>query len=295
MNPSLLLPLAAAGAITVVVALLHRRLTPETASVALAASLFAISAAALPTLWILSLGFVAHQSTIGEGLRWCAEALGVHQGVPPALGLPALALSVVGVRRAFGVITAWRSTRAQAPGPVLVVPDERAYACTLPGRGGRVVISSGLDQLLDRHERAVVLAHERAHARHRHDRYLLIADLAVAIAPVVSPLARRLRFCLERWADEQAVTACGDRRFVARTLGKVALGTDVTAAMAQRPALAFGALGVPGRVSALLAPAPTPMAASAYVPLALAVTGAVALAGFQIHHLLALASLVCPG
>jgi hypothetical protein len=294
-NLSLLLPVTAAGTITALIAMLHRRLTPEIASFALGASLASISAAALPTLWIVSLGFIAHESTFGSGLRWCAELLGVHRPLSPGVGIPALALSCFGVYRTVRVVAAWRTTCAHAPGPVLLVPDQRAYACTLPGRGGRIVISSALDQLLDRPERAVVLAHERAHARYRHDRYLLIADLSVAIVPFVSPIARHLRFCLERWADEQAVAACGDRHFVARTLTKVALGSAAAPTLDRPPALAFGGLGVPDRVSALLAPAPSPMSAATCIPVFAAVSGAVLLAGFQLHHLIALVSVVCPG
>jgi len=94
-----------------------------------------------------------------------------------------------------------------------------------------------------------VLAHERAHARHRHDRYLLAAQLAAALLMPLHPLVNRLRYSIERWADEDAVLECGDRRLVARTLGRVALF-----GVAPQPALAFAGLGVPARMAALLAP-----------------------------------------
>ena len=154
-----------------------------------------------------------------------------------------------------------------------------------------MVLSSGLVELLDDDEQRVVLAHEGAHANHRHDRYLLVAQLAAATIPVLRPLTSRLQFSLERWADEVAVEVCGDRRFVAHTLGKVALHSVTPVG-----ALSFAGLGVPARVSALLsAPAPAPR-----VPLliglwsAIAVTGA--LAAFQVHHLASLVTpALCPG
>ena len=65
---------------------------------------------------------------------------------------------------------------------------------------------------------------QRAHAEHRHDRYLTIARGAEAVLPLIRLLTRRLEFSLERWADDAAVRAVnGDRLLVARTIAKVAL------------------------------------------------------------------------
>jgi hypothetical protein len=75
--------------------------------------------------------------------------------------------------------------------------------------------------LLDEDEQRIVLAHERAHAHYRHDRYLLAAEPAAAALPPLRALARRVNYSIERWADEAAAAICGDRRLVAITLGKV--------------------------------------------------------------------------
>ena len=151
------------------------------------------------------------------------------------------------------------------------------------------MLSSGLIELLDDDEQAVVLAHEQAHARHRHDRYLLVAQLAAAAVPALRPLTSRVQFSIERWADEAAAAECGDRDFVARTLGKVALYDASPAGM-----LSFAGLGVSARVGALLAePAPAPRNATMLgLWLAIGFTGVLAL--FQLHHLLSLVTALCP-
>ena len=107
---------------------------------------------------------------------------------------------------------------------------------------------------------------------------------------MLRPLASRLQFSLERCADEAAVEECGDRRFVARTLGKVALHGVTPVG-----ALGFAGLGVPARVAALLsAPAPRPRW-SLLVGLWLAIAATGALGAFQIHHLTSLVTALCPG
>ncbi|MEZ5220333.1 MAG: M56 family metallopeptidase [Ilumatobacteraceae bacterium] len=250
--------------------------------------LAAVMVAALPTVWLVAARFMAEVPLVRGGFAWCADVFGLHHPVPPVLGGVAVMLTIVGGVRAVRCLDGWRTARLTTPGPVLLADDERVYACTLPGGGGRIVMSTGLDALLDRRERAVVLAHERAHARFRHDRYLLVADLAVAVLPLLAPLARRLRFSLERWADEEAVAACGDRRFVAETLGKVAMTGIVPAGL-----LGFGGLGVSGRVSALLSPSPAPLATAGRIWAVAAVSAAVAFSFFQLHHLWMVLAAIC--
>ena len=107
--------------------------------------------------------------------------------------------------------------------------------------------------------------------------------------PLPRPLAGRLQFSLERWADEAAVAQCGDRGFVARTLGKVALHSTPAGAMS------FAGLGVPARVAALLSPPMAPLRSSTHAALwcAILVTGV--FATLQIHHLARLVTAYCPG
>lgn len=71
------------------------------------------------------------------------------------------------------------------------------------------------------------------------------------------PLRSAVAYTAERWADEEAAGVTGERRVVARAIGKAALVSRGT----PTPTLAgFAAPGpVPRRVAALLAPAPSPV------------------------------------
>ena len=290
MVTSVIVPLLVVTALAVMVTTVHRRLPAALASRVVAITLIVVASAAVPTLWIVGFGYLAHAPFIGVGFRWCVEVFGVHDRIPSLIGLPSLILAVTGAVRAARVLRTHRRLRHHHPGPVEVAQHEQPFAFTLPGRGGRVVVSTGLIELLDDAERAVVLAHEDAHATYRHDRYLLVARLATSTIPMLRPLTSRLQFSLERWADEAAVKACGDRHFVARTLGKVALRGAVPVG-----ALSFTGLGVPARVAALLTP-PAPMPRSSLLSgLWLAIAGTAVLAAFQIHHLVSLVTALCPG
>ena len=290
MSASLVLPLIVAVGLAIVVTTAHRRLPPVVAARAVTITLAVVAMAAVPTVWIVAFGFVIHLRVLGGRLDWCAEAVGVNGPVPFWVGVPAVMVSVAGVVRVRTVLRSYRQLRHDRPGAVEIADHDQPFAFTLPGRGGHVVLSSGLIDMLDEAEQGVVLAHEQAHASHRHDRYLLTTQLAAALVPILRPLAGRLQFSLERWADEMAVTHCGDRAFVGRTLGKVALGS-----VAPAGALGFAGLGVPARVAALLGPPTMPLRSSAQVALwgAIAMTGV--LAAFQLHHLARLITALCPG
>lgn len=232
---------------------------------------------------------MVHAPFVGIGFEWCVKAFGVHRPIPAVVGLPALLVAVSGTGRAVRTVRVNRSLRHDAPGSIEVAGHARPFAFTLPGRGGHIVLSSALVDLLDDEERAVVVAHETAHGRHRHDRYLLIANTTAAAIPLLRPLASRLEFSLERWADESAGARCGDRRFVARTLGKVALGQATTPC----GALTFAGLGVSARVAALLAPPVHHPRRATVVGLWSAIATTALLAMLQIHHLGGLASALC--
>lgn len=107
---------------------------------------------------------------------------------------------------------------------------------------------------------------------------------------MLRPMATRLQFSLERWADEMAVAHCGDRGFVARTLGKVALRS-----VTPTRAMSFSGLGVPARVAALLSPPLASLRSGTNAVLwgAIALTGM--LAAFQIHHLAQMVAALCSG
>jgi hypothetical protein len=288
----LIAPLMIAAGVAIAATAAHRRLRPMVAAPLLTMTIAAVSFAVVPATLVIALGYLAHQPLFGGALAWCRDTLGLHATIPSWLGLPALSLVVLAVVRTRSVMRSWRRYRRLDPGRPEVIESEALFAYTLPGRGGRIVLSTGLVGELAPEELAVVLAHESAHALHRHDRHVLVADLANAVVPFVRPLQRRLVFVLERWADETAVaTIGGDRAVVARTLARVALSH----AAVPVPAVAFGGLGVAARVDALLEP---PSVSSARLWMMVMITGiaAVAVAGaVQVHHVVPLLVALCPG
>jgi Zn-dependent protease with chaperone function len=179
------------------------------------------------------------------------------------------------VRRCRAVFAVHRSCRHLPHANSLVVVDtDHADAFTTPQRRGRIIVTTGLLRALDPAERRVVLAHETSHLDHRHPWWLLAAELAAAVNPLLGPTARTVAQAVERWADEDAASAMADRTLAARTLARTAL------LMHQRTrGLSDSALGVlnadvPTRVQALLAPPPRrrPTVAAALAALALTCT-----------------------
>ena len=145
------------------------------------------------------------------------------------------------------------SDAAGGAADLAVLPDDRPDAYALPGglrRPARVVVTSGMLRLLPPAELTVLLAHERAHLTGRHHRFLLLADLAAALHPLLRPLRDGAAYAVERWADEAAAASVADRRLVARAIGRAAL------AGGGRAPLRMAAGPVPRRVAALLHTAP---------------------------------------
>jgi len=289
MFPSVVTPLLAAVVLAVVVTAIHPRLPPAMATRVLAVTVAVVVTAALPTEWMVTLAYLAHLPFVGTGFRWCAETFGVHSRVPSWVGMPVALVTIVGSARGIRLLQTYRRMRVDHAGAVEILDDDEAFAVTLPGRGGLIVLSTALVAVLDSRETAVVLAHERAHAHHRHDRYLVMAQVATATVPVLSPLTARLRFSLERWADEVSARVCGDRHLVARTLGKVALF-----AVHSPGQMNFAGLGVAARVGALLSPPRRHPRASISTGLWLAISVTGLLAGYQLHNLTSLIAAACP-
>lgn len=280
----LLVTLAVAGIATSA----HRRLPPKLATRFVTVALVLVVVAALPTALVVAMGFLAHVPVVGVGFQWCAQVIGLHSAIPAWIGLPVVALLAVGSLRTVRLLRQHRTLRMHDAHPIHIAHSHKPYAVTLPGRAGQIVISTAMVEMLDDEERRIVVAHEQAHARYRHDRYLLTAELAAAVLPPLRALARRVHFSIERWADESAAAVCGDRELVAVTLGKVALQSHPSTVAG------FSGLGVAARVGALLvAPVPTPHR-SKLVMLwsSLAVTAGFSL--YQLHHLERLVTALCP-
>ncbi|MDT0447223.1 M56 family metallopeptidase [Streptomyces johnsoniae] len=174
----------------------------------------------------------------------------------PALMLVVLVCGRTLVRHVRVRRAAQRALAGLPGGPVAVLPDSEPYAWALPGRRGRIVVSRGLLARLAPAERRALFAHERAHLAARHHRCLLVVQLAARANPFLLPLATAVAYAAERWADEEAARAVGDRRAVARAIAHAALASRGAPAATLAGAAAPGP--VPRRVAALLGPAPAP-------------------------------------
>ncbi|GGJ68932.1 hypothetical protein GCM10010121_094560 [Streptomyces brasiliensis] len=93
----------------------------------------------------------------------------------------------------------------------------------MSGSRGRIPVTAAMLGALDPTERRVLLAHGRAHLIHRHALVCTAMTLAVAANPVPGHVRTTVAFLVERWADEQAATAVGERTVTARALARAAL------------------------------------------------------------------------
>lgn len=196
-----------------------------------------------------------------------ASGIALTAGV--LFGAALLATCAFSVRRVRALAEAFRHARG-LPGHdgLVVTEDAAADAYAVPGRPGRIVVSSGMLGVFEAPGRAALLAHERAHLTGRHYLFTSAARLAAAANPLLRPLASAVEYTVERWADEDAATAVGDRRLVAETIARAAVAVKasrprrtLTAALGMVSARAggvslSGAGPVPRRVAALLAPPP---------------------------------------
>jgi len=282
------------------------RLPPAAATWLLAASALALALASSAVLGMLALSALVRIPVI--------DALG-HLSRPVINSGDAVSLPVAIVAGGLLVMAAvaacravWRRGRAIAAahrhasglpgaGQVVVTEDNAADAYTVPGWPCRIVITQGMLRALSAGERSVLLAHERSHAQGSHYLFTSVARLAAAANPLLRPVAAQAGYTVERWADERAATAAGDRPLAARAIAKAALAAAAApprrasqagslGAVAAHPA-ARGAGVVPRRVEALLRPPPRPrllLAAAAVV--LVAVSGLAALGAAVDLHLL---------
>jgi Zn-dependent protease with chaperone function len=221
--------LAVVVAITTGVAalLVPRHLRPERA-VRLTTALAVLSFASFAwALFLVLLANVVQLHGVAERLAWCSDLVTNHRDSFTPVGLAALAVAFAAVVSATRVR---RNQRRQRTPPhhddFAVIPSDEPVAYALPGRPGQVVVSTGMLNALDVGERRVLIAHERAHLRKHHHRYLSLIELAAASLPLLAPLNGRLRFAVERWADEEAAKEVGDRALVASAIASAALASQ---------------------------------------------------------------------
>ncbi|MFI9382208.1 M56 family metallopeptidase [Kutzneria sp. NPDC052558] len=201
-----------------------------------------------PTSWLIA--GISVLLAVSSTVTLAVTSVTSFLGGDPRLGAVLAALFVAAT--GSGAIAAWhRRTAWRIPVDGLaILPDDEPLAYALPGG---VVVSRGMVRALHADQRRALLAHERAHVSLRHHRFVLFVDLASAAQPLLWPLRAVVRYTVERWADEVAADAIGDRVLTARAVATAALA-------ARHSRLSVAALGVsagpvPQRVAALLTPA----------------------------------------
>jgi Zn-dependent protease with chaperone function len=247
---------------------LSNLLPPATATRALAGSAVLVAAATSFVLGVLAftlLGKLPQVATLG---RWSVTSLSAVDPVPQLVaGAACAAVLILGVRgtaagvsryRAFAAVRALCLSLGGEPGQLVVLDDDADDVYALPGGRGRIVASRSLLAALPADERRALLAHEAAHLRHHHHRYRAATELAAAVNPLLRASVTAVRFATERWADEDAARAAGDRAVVAQVLVRVGLRRHDSTARSGWRALALDAAdsAVVARVRALLAPPP---------------------------------------
>lgn len=243
---------------------LARRFDPRLATWLLTCSAVVLAAATGTVLSLLVVAGVIQLPLVAQLGRLSLQI--IQRDDAPSVSVALLAAIALSAAIAAAARMTYRRVRAllaaagQArclPGTgelVIMQDDGVAEAFTVPGRPGRIVISTGMLAALHERERAALLAHERAHLRCHHHWFTAAAQLAAAVNPLLRPLARAVAFTIERWADEDAAAATGDRRLVARTIAKGALAKASATRSGTVPTWAAGfALGVTGSPSDLAA------------------------------------------
>lgn len=190
-----------------------------------------------------------------NGYAWLTVPVGWV--ATPLLVAGTLRLVRVAARQTREVRTA-RAEAGPVTGELAVRTDEHPYAYALPGgrrERHRIVVSSGMLRALQPAEREALFAHERAHLTGGHHHFLRLSRLMRILHPSLRGLHEPLVYALERWADECAADAVGDRRLAARAVARAALVAKAFDGSAPRPGTALGVTSgpVPRRVAALLA------------------------------------------
>ncbi len=220
--------------------------------------------AALTTGFALSdvaLTALAHDGEVAELGHWAPAALPSAGSLPWPAGLP-VAFAVLALLAAAAVHTlraghqlwladTWCRRLGPDDGRPVVLDDVEPRAFAVAGLRGRVVVTTAMVAALSSAERAALLAHERAHLRHRHHVWIQLAEVSAVANPALRRVPGVVRLMAERWADEDAARSTGDRRTTAEAIGHAALATT---GPRRPPTAALAATGgdVPHRVQALL-------------------------------------------
>jgi hypothetical protein len=269
---------------------LVRRVHPARGVRLIVPAALGFSCAGLFVLAANAMTWAAQRPDVAELGDWSTSKLRLHDPVPRALAVLSASLltvslvsmAVVAVRRARALHEIRNVVRAcGAPGDLVLLDDQRPDAFTTPGRGGRIVVTSGLMNALSAREQTALIAHERSHRCHRHAWWVLAADLAAALNPLLRPIARSTAHAVERWADEDAATEVGDRRLVAHAVARASLLHKRGIEFATALVLAATGGNLPARVQALLDNRPRRDGFAATMLVLMVLGAAIAVLGMQ--------------
>lgn len=286
-------PIVLSGALALLAGPIAARSAPAAGALALAGAALTAAVASTASLILLVLtliddlppSLVAHNEPGRPRLP---------EPVPDAIAVTAIVLLMISLvrcgadlRRRDEVHRGLREAGRPGDDGVVIADWSAPYAVAVPGRPGHVLLTTGLIRLLTPAERRVVLAHERSHLLRGHHRITAVAATAAALNPLLIPVRDAVSYLVERWADEDAAAAVGDRHLTARSVAKAALAT------LDRPAAGVTTIHgarrghVLSRVRAMAAPTPPHGAATgaalctlALLSLAFILTDAVATSEF---------------
>jgi len=278
---------AASAAFGLAAPRLSRPLPPAVATWLMAVGGLLSAAATSTALALLGFRVLAQTKPLTEQGHWSDAVLAYRDplGTPVAVAALALlaALLALGlrtaIRRGRATATAFRLAYRMGGGELAVLDAPTPSALAVPGRPGRIVVTSALLRRLDGAQRRALLAHERAHLRGHHHLFQTAAAVAAAVNPLLRPLRPAVAMSCERWADEAAARS-STRRDVAAALLRAASDAPLAA-----PSVALAVTGgtVAARVAALAHPPPRLSPARAALLLGLLAV-AVAAAGYGMHN-----------
>jgi Zn-dependent protease with chaperone function len=195
MHASVYLPLVIAGLFGLTAPRVALRLPPAAATWLLSVGGLIAAAGAAASLTLLGFTLVGQAQPLADSGHWSITALRHEDPVLVPVAAASIAAVLVlavrfvtaGVRRICALLAAHRLASGLPPaGQELAVLDDPApRAFAVPGRPGRIAMSTGLLRVLRRDQRRAVLAHERSHLRHRHHLHQTAAVLAAAANPLL--------------------------------------------------------------------------------------------------------------
>lgn len=262
MSLSVYLPLLLTAVFGLAAPVLARRLPPGVSTWLLSGGGLLAAGGSSASLALLAFPLIAQTPGVAGRGRWSDTVLRQHDPVATPVGVLAAAAVLLlaacflrtATQRFAAVRDAYRLSRSlpDTGGELTVLHTTEAQAFAVPGRPGRIVVSTGLLRSLDPAQRRALLAHERAHLNHRHHIHQSVAHLAAAVNPLLRRLPAAVELSCERWADEDAAGVCR-RDTVADALTRAATGTR---RVGPAVVLAAAVTDVADRVVALRGPAP---------------------------------------